>query len=88
MDEDGLPTAAFERALSAPDPSNKAFSERARLVPGLRAGWLKGDVMAAVELVLVTAAGPDKSWDRHGDLPRQSAVRMELLRFIVRLVGR
>ena len=88
LDEAGLPSAAFERELAAPDPYNKVWSARARLVPGLRAKWLTGDLFAALELVLVTAAGPDKRWDRHGDLTRQAAVRMELLRFIVRLVRR
>lgn len=84
--EDALPTDALERELSAPDPTNKVKSRRARLVSGLRRAWLKGDLSAAVDLVLIAAAGPERRWDREGDLTRQGEVRMELLRFIVRLV--
>jgi hypothetical protein len=53
---------------------------------GARARWLGFDCAAAVNAVLRSAErGPRDFWG-HGDTAREAVVRMELLRFIVRLV--
>jgi hypothetical protein len=45
------------------------------------------DVLAAWHRVMDAAAGPERDRQGHGDLTRQGAVRLESLRFVVRLVG-
>lgn len=81
LDEVTLAPEVLERELLA-------VKERSlvHLVRGVRARWLKPDCSAAVDAVLLSAErGPRDFWG-HGDTRAEAAVRMELLRFIVRLV--
>ncbi|MDP3499029.1 MAG: hypothetical protein Q8S33_01800 [Myxococcales bacterium] len=52
----------------------------------MRARWLKRDCAAAVAAVLMSAERGTRDFWGHGNTDREAAVRMELLRFIVRLV--
>ncbi|MDP1921371.1 MAG: hypothetical protein Q8L14_34340 [Myxococcales bacterium] len=56
------------------------------LVRGVRARWLKHDCNAAVAAVLMSAERGKRDFWGHGNTELEAAVRMELLRFIVRLV--
>jgi len=56
------------------------------LVRGVRARWLMRDCAAAVAAVLMSAERGERDFWGHGNTEREAAVRMELLRFIVRLV--
>lgn len=56
------------------------------LVRGVRARWLERDCSAAVAAVLLSAERGKRDFWGHGNTERAAAVRMELLRFIVRLV--
>jgi hypothetical protein len=55
-------------------------------VRGVRARWLMRDCAAAVAAVLMSAERGERDFWGHGNTEREAAVRMELLRFIVRLV--
>ncbi|MBM4779368.1 MAG: hypothetical protein GQE15_16800 [Archangiaceae bacterium] len=83
LDEVRLGPEALERALVV-------VTERSltHLVRGVRARWLEGDCRAAVDAVLTSAERGRRDFWGHGDTAREALVRMELLRFIVRLVSR
>lgn len=62
---------------------DKALSH---LVTGVRARWIDRSARAGFEAVMLSAErGPRDFWG-HGNVTRQAAVRLALLRFIVRLV--
>lgn len=83
LDEVTLSAEALERELAAVKEASLVH-----LVRGVRARWLKPDCRAAVDAVLLSAErGPRDFWG-HGNTAREAAVRLELLRFIVRLVRR
>jgi len=64
-------------------------SSLSHLVRGVRARWLAPDIHRAYEAVLASAErGKQKDFYGHGNIAHQRVVRMQLLRFIVKLARR
>lgn len=81
LDDVTLTAEALERELALVKEVSLVH-----LVRGVRARWLKHDCSAAVDAVLMSAERGERDFWGHGNTDREAAVRMELLRFIVRLV--
>lgn len=81
LDDVTLTPEALERELALVKEGSLVH-----LVRGVRARWLKRDCDAAVAAVLMSAERGKRDFWGHGNTQREAAIRMELLRFIVRLV--